>query len=307
MSRWAVTGTPIQNRLGDLSALLAFVRAHPYTDLREFENDIARPWKDGEVEQATKRLKLLSSYLILRRPKTAITLPPRHDLLCSVELAPAERALYDKIREQALVTIDEAMHSDSEDSRAGVYVNTLQKIDSLRLICDLGLHYHKTRAGSASSFPPSVQGSKKTGKTSQVRPEQTEWARKAQTLFNLERNLGPIICQQCSAMLELTEAGPTDEGSAAIWSHCRKFTCSNCTKSLYWPPSSAKGVACGHQPACPMAYISTSGANDAEVSSDTLDLDIGGLPNYENNNIPLPSKVKVLLDDLCKQTPDTKR
>ncbi|CAN9402286.1 unnamed protein product [Alternaria alternata] len=59
-SRWAVTGTPIQNNLSDLSALLKFVRAFPYDDPKRFTMDISLLWKSGEDEEAVKRLKHLS-------------------------------------------------------------------------------------------------------------------------------------------------------------------------------------------------------------------------------------------------------
>ncbi|CAK7222539.1 hypothetical protein SEUCBS140593_004933 [Sporothrix eucalyptigena] len=289
VSRWAVTGTPIQNRLSDLSALLAFVRAHPYTDPKVFDADIARPWKAGDVEKATKRLKLLSSYLILRRPKTAIRLPARHDLLYPIDLAPAERALYDAIHAQALVKIDEAIHTDTESSRAGVYANVLQKIESLRLVCDLGLHY--TRGGNA--------------KNGDIKPdsdqEQCEWACNAQNVFNMQRNLGPVVCRQCSSTLELTEVLFVGD-SLAMFSRCLKFTCSECAKKL---PSSSQKMACGHQPSCPVAPVSTSSAVWEEAPH-AFGLATGTLPGSADEDIRLPSKIEALLDDLRTLPPGTK-
>ncbi|KAF5536493.1 alpha-1,6-mannosyltransferase subunit [Fusarium napiforme] len=80
VSRWAVTGTPIQNRLSDLTALFKFLRVHPYSEKRHFDADISSFWKSGNDEKAVQRLKRITSCLLLRRPKTVIQLPPIHNL-----------------------------------------------------------------------------------------------------------------------------------------------------------------------------------------------------------------------------------
>lgn len=72
VSRWAVTGTPILNRLSDLATLLKFIRVYPYTDPKRFDADISLPWRSGDDEEAVKRLKLLSGCLLLRRAKITI-------------------------------------------------------------------------------------------------------------------------------------------------------------------------------------------------------------------------------------------
>src|SRR5262249_50738883 len=102
VSRWAVTGTPIQNRLGDLATLLKFLKVYPYSEKRAFEADISYVWKSGNVDEAVKRLKRLSGCLLLRRPKEIVPLPPRHDFQCPVDFMPAERHLYEDIRTQAI-------------------------------------------------------------------------------------------------------------------------------------------------------------------------------------------------------------
>lgn len=140
MSRWAVTGTPIQNGVGDLAALLCYIRAYPYTDPKVFNEDMSRLWKNGDASKAVKRLQLLSTYLVLRRPKTAIELPPRHDLEYPIDLTPAERKHYDAIHSQALSYCEEAMCGDvTYITRMCSYANALDKIDYLRHVCDLGL------------------------------------------------------------------------------------------------------------------------------------------------------------------------
>ncbi|KAF5675817.1 alpha-1,6-mannosyltransferase subunit [Fusarium heterosporum] len=169
-SRWAVTGTPIQNRLGDLATLFKFIRAHPYTDRRCFDTDISRLWKAGEYQEAIKRLKRLSKCLLLRRDKGTVSLPPRQDLQCPVDFDPEERAYYNRLREQAITSIDEVLKNDSGSSRSGAYVNVLQQIESLRLVSQTG-----------------------------------GWAELAQDAFNVRREMEPIICLQCSSTLDITE------------------------------------------------------------------------------------------------------
>lgn len=309
MSRWAVTGTPIQNRLGDLAALLAFIRAHPYTDPKVFDADIARLWKSGEDEKAATRLKTLSSYLILRRPKTTINLPTRRDRLWPIDLAPAERALYNTIHAQALAKIDEATHKDSESSRAGVYANALQKIESLRLVCDLGLHYHTRAAATNGGDGGKTNGG--GGGGGGDCSEQEKWNRNAQNVFNTQRDLGPIACQQCLTTLELTETLLVDD-SLALLSRCLKFTCSDCARKLRPPSSSSSApkktprLVCGHQPPCPTAWVSTSSAI-WEETPDALGLDIGtAMSGSPDEDFRLPSKIEALLADLRTLPPDTK-
>lgn len=323
ISRWAVTGTPIQNHLGDLAALLSFIRAYPYTDPKVFDADISHLWKAGEDKKAANRLKLLSTYLILRRPKTAIALPPRRDLLYPVDLARAERTFYDAIRAQALVKIDEAMQEDvTGRARASIYASALQKIESLRLVCDLGLHYH-TRAitGTATRRDEERKGKKRANiKHSYPTSEEKSWADGAQYVFNSQRNIGPMECMQCGLTLELTEAILADEGHALL-TRCLKYICTDCTKKLRSMASSISTsasalsslplaqsilrVACGHQPACPVASVSTDGDIWEEMPGPATDavpkqLDPAG------EEIRLPSKVERLLADLRAQPPGAK-
>ena len=81
-ARWAVTGTPIHNRLADFAALLKFLRVYPYSDSKRFERDVSNFWKAGDAAEGARRLKRLSRCLLLRRPKHTVELPFRKD--CNV-------------------------------------------------------------------------------------------------------------------------------------------------------------------------------------------------------------------------------
>jgi SNF2-related domain len=50
-SRWAMTGTPLQNRLTDFASLLQFLRVFPYSDHKVFESLIAETLDDALIAE----------------------------------------------------------------------------------------------------------------------------------------------------------------------------------------------------------------------------------------------------------------
>ncbi|KAM0317955.1 hypothetical protein ACHAPQ_010855, partial [Fusarium lateritium] len=266
-SRWAVTGTPIQNRLGDLATLFKFIRAHPYTDQRCFDTDISRLWKSGEYQEAIKRLKRLSKCLLLRRDKGTVSLPPRQDLQCPVDFRPEERALYNKLRERAIVSIDEVLKRDSESSKSGAYVNVLQQIESLRLVCNLGLHYNSRHT--------------KTSQTLHF----NDWLSLAQSTFDMQCDMGPVVCLQCSSTLDITEPLLDDSTTIVqdpLFFSCLRFICTDCVQK--WK----KPVLCGHKPCCAVAHVSVGGHK--------VESSLSGVQPQTDKG--LPSKVEALIADI---------
>ncbi|KAK2728231.1 alpha-mannosyltransferase [Colletotrichum kahawae] len=283
-SRWAVTGTPVQNRLSDLATLVKFIRVHPYTDTKQFDSDLSRLWKSGEDEKAVKRLQYLSSCLLLRRPKTTISLPPRYDKLCAVEFTHEERVVYDRMRQQAIQSIDNALQNDSslEVTKTGTcYVNALQQIESLRLFCNLGLGYQ----------------------TRHQKPKKDDfnWSEIAQQCFNMERQRGAVVCFCCSSVLELTETLLDDFDTATHPPHlfqCLKFACGECSKKHQ---KARQKLVCGHKPTCSMAPVS--------VGSNTLeDLpDLASAASTSPASLGPSSKIKALVADIQRLPPGLKR
>jgi len=101
--RLALTGTPIENHLGELWSLFNFLNPGLLGSYRQFLLALAGPAESG-VDESRTRLRLLLSPLILRRTKDAVLkeLPPRTDLTIHVELSSEERALYEAIRREAV-------------------------------------------------------------------------------------------------------------------------------------------------------------------------------------------------------------
>ncbi|KAK3989051.1 SNF2 family N-terminal domain-containing protein [Cladorrhinum sp. PSN332] len=285
VARWAVTGTPIQNDLGDLASLLKFLRAHPYSEQEAFNTDIVNLWKSDREEEAQKRLKRLAGCLLLRRQKEVIELPPRHDKRYLIDLNSSERKLYEATRTQALAKIDEALAQKGDGPKSHFFQNVLQRIEAMRMICNLGLHYH-----SRHDIQKSLLGDSASSK----------WEDIAQSSFDIRRELRQLKCQTrgCGASIDSTTYDLGDstqqQQSRSLFTKCWKFVCSICVRK-----SGTDQIACGCKAACPVASVSTDAESLADLS---LSLPVEAAPS----SIALPSKISMLLDDLQKQPQETK-
>ncbi|KAI0161658.1 SNF2 family N-terminal domain-containing protein [Hypoxylon sp. FL1284] len=131
--RWAVTGTPVQNKLDDLAALLAFLRLKPFDDRSKFVQYIIAPFKACEPEIVPK-LRVLVDSVTLRRLKDKINLPPRTDEIVRLEFSPSERKLYEIFEKNAEDKV-RVLSAGREKMIGGrTYIHILQSILRLRLL-----------------------------------------------------------------------------------------------------------------------------------------------------------------------------
>ncbi|CAG1982698.1 unnamed protein product, partial [Fusarium graminearum] len=282
ISRWVVTGTPIQNRLGDLASLLKFIRAHPYTDPRRFDADISGLWKSGEDEDAVRRLKRLSACLLLRRAKSTINLPARQDVVYTVDFSAEERVAYERIKQQTIVRIDEALGQETGTRKSRGYVNVLQQIESLRLFSNLGLYYDSRHE-----------------KVSTQKTEAEEWNEMAQKAFNSQRVMASITCFQCASAFGLADTLLDDmstKAGTAQYTSCLKYICSDCVDRLL---DLGQTLPCGHTPPCQSAPVSTSNIALEEI-------DDPAPPQLRTAAVAPPSKIRSLVDDIKLSPPETK-
>ncbi|TFY65094.1 hypothetical protein EVG20_g5717 [Dentipellis fragilis] len=72
--RWCLTGTPLQNSVEDIYALLKFLRVRPLNDWQRFNEQIFKPVKSGKSVRAMKRLHVCpyDSLTLVERWLTAI-------------------------------------------------------------------------------------------------------------------------------------------------------------------------------------------------------------------------------------------
>ncbi|MDR2563537.1 MAG: DEAD/DEAH box helicase [Prevotellaceae bacterium] len=109
--RVALTGTPLQNHLGEIWNLFNFINPGLLGSLQHFTDSFV---KSGN-EQSRKHLKKMISPFILRRTKSAVLdeLPPKTEIIKKIELSTDEMAFYEALRRKALENLanaDESKH-----------------------------------------------------------------------------------------------------------------------------------------------------------------------------------------------------
>ncbi|KAF2279431.1 SNF2 family helicase/ATPase-like protein [Westerdykella ornata] len=134
--RWAVTGTPIQNRLEDLGSLFRFLGVKPFDEPSIFKSNFIAPFKMAD-EEVLPKLQLLVSSLTLRRTKEGnIILPPKHDQIVRLKFTEDEERLHRTFELDSLRQITAMTSGDKLGSTA--YARILKAINYLRQICAHG-------------------------------------------------------------------------------------------------------------------------------------------------------------------------
>ncbi|KAH7657772.1 DNA helicase protein [Dioscorea alata] len=137
--RWAVTGTPIQNRSSDLYSLISFLRFEPFATKTYWTSLIQLPLHKGK-ESGMLRLQSLIGTITLRRTKDTccdgqrlVALPPKIVETCFVELSAEERECYDEMESQAQSIISRYIDAGTVLRH---YSTVLYCILRLRQICN---------------------------------------------------------------------------------------------------------------------------------------------------------------------------
>jgi hypothetical protein len=134
--RWAVTGTPVQNRLDDLHALFKFLRVKPFNEAAGFNTYILGPFKAADPEVVPK-LQLLVGSLTLRRLKEGnIILPLRTDQIVRLQFSDDERRLHEWFEQYSAKQVNAVTSGDKLGG--GAYARILKAILNLRLVCAHG-------------------------------------------------------------------------------------------------------------------------------------------------------------------------
>ncbi|WP_236580122.1 DEAD/DEAH box helicase [Streptomyces sp. HM190] len=132
-ARVALTGTPVENNLSELWALLDWTTPGLLGPLKSFRSRHARAVENGEDEEAVTRLARLVRPFLLRRKKSdpgiVPELPPKTETDHPVPLTREQAALYEAVVRESLLAIETA----DGIARRGL---VLKLLGALKQICD---------------------------------------------------------------------------------------------------------------------------------------------------------------------------
>ncbi len=133
-----MSGTPLENHLGELWNLFRFINPGLLGSLEQFNQRFAGPIERDHNPQARQQLKKLIQPFILRRTKTQVLqeLPPRTEIPIYVELSQEEMAFYEALRRESLNLLLGSDTPATQGANAGQrHLQILAAITKLRRSC----------------------------------------------------------------------------------------------------------------------------------------------------------------------------
>lgn len=133
-NRLCLSGTPVENHLGELWALLDFVNPGLLGDELHFNRFYRIPIERMKNEDRLAALRELVSPYILRRNKREVAkeLPPKTEVMRPIELQGAQRELYESIRVAAHAEVRKIIR---KKGLAASVVPVLGALTKLRQVC----------------------------------------------------------------------------------------------------------------------------------------------------------------------------
>lgn len=159
-NRLILTGTPIQNHLGELWNLMQFINPGLLGSYEHFSQRYITPISAGE-DEPKQQLKRLIAPFMLRRTKQQVVreLPDKEEIRVPVQLSGEEMAVYEVLRREAKAELE---------SSTSLSVNALSMITKLReAACSAALAEKKWKGSSsklealADKIIPIVEGGNK--------------------------------------------------------------------------------------------------------------------------------------------------
>lgn len=337
--RLCLTGTPVQNKLDDVFALIKFLRLSPLDDKQTWTTYIGLPVRYNQT-LGIVRLQTIMKCITLRRTKETtsqdgkkiLSLPPRRDELRYLKFETKEQSIYDQIYTESK---EEFRDLSKRNEVMKNYVGILQKILRLRQICD---HYDLIQGtGLLDAHDSPTHDDNMALDLSKAEFDLT----RAQAIFTLLRESAIAQCVDCggefcpssdSIQGDSNEAdiplnkrirkikaqssssrGPTRSNSPApstrpIITRCQHLYCLECYRTNIfpgWPAAPSQ-----QSKACPICQAPLFPADAVEVKPDAaIESTKKKSQKRERrqkgsglDNYQPSTKIKVLIDDLLQSS-----
>ncbi|KAI4190655.1 MAG: hypothetical protein L6R41_000666 [Letrouitia leprolyta] len=229
--RWAVTGTPVQNKLEDLGALIKFLRMKPFSERGGFNQYIMSPFKMADPEIIPK-LRLLVDSITLRRLKDKIDLPDRKEETVRLRFSPEEEKLYEWFAKDSDRRVRILANEKKQSLGGKSYVHILRAILRLRLICAhgrelLGEDDLKLTEGFSVNNAIDLD-------TDDDNDKIFTNTRQAYEMLMLFRETDADTCAQCAKKIEpdLEVAAPGQDQVIGYMMPCYQLVCEDCLRGL---------------------------------------------------------------------------
>ncbi|GLC34103.1 hypothetical protein PLESTB_000837700 [Pleodorina starrii] len=245
--RWAVTGTPIQNRLSDLHGQLCFLRLEPLHERSIFNRVLERPLKACDP-RAVKKLQVLMRTIAMRRTKDLqingrplVVLPRKTINMVTVHLTREDRAKYDALELQGRQVIAHALQSQTLLEN---YMSVLEIILRLRQVADAGCLCTRDPLPLTSAAAGQQQAAGRGAAAALTEEERT-------SLVGLLTAGLQDDCPICMEALNQT----------ACITRCRHIFCKTCIENV---------IARAAGPGCPMCRAPLSMADIVDLPPDAV-------------------------------------
>ena len=145
--RFALTGTPVENNVGDLWSIMEFLNPGFLGTQGEFKRNFFVPIQAAQDHSAAERLRRATGPFVLRRLKTDRSvisdLPEKMEMNVFCSLTKEQASLYSSVLKET----ERALHSAEGIQRKGIILGTLSK---LKQVCNHPAHFLGDNSGIAN-------------------------------------------------------------------------------------------------------------------------------------------------------------
>ena len=193
--RVALTGTPVENHVGDLYSLMDFLNPGLLGSERDFQQRFFKPIQNYHNEKATRQLKGLTAPFVLRRLKTDKTvisdLPEKMEMKTYCKLTREQAKLYEDVVSGCFSD----MNGRTAMQRRGLILATISR---LKQVCNHPAQLLKEREDFAGR-------SGKLSRLTEMLEEVREAGEKA-LIFSQFAEMGEILAMHCEKVFGKTVA-----------------------------------------------------------------------------------------------------